>query len=408
MNFVLTSPQFPKTYWKFAAGLKKNGFNVLGIGDAPYGFISEELKGILSEYYYCPGMNDYRELFKAVAFLSFKHGKIDWIESNNEYWLEKDAQIRVDFNISTGIQTKDIRSYKAKEDMKPFYHEAGVPTARYHIVDTLENTKAFTTKVGYPVFVKPNIGVGSNASYKIVDEDGLLKFFATKDNAQYIMEEFIVGTIVSFDGVANSKSEVVFCASHVFPIPNSDIVNNLDEDYYYTLPVVPEDLEKVGRATIKAFKVKQRFFHLEFFRLSVDKEGLGKKGDIVALEVNMRPAGGYTPEMINYASTVNCYQIWADVMAFDENRQDLSLEKFFCVEAARRDGHQYLHSHEEVMLKYKDSIVMADRYPPIINIGMGDQFYIAKFKTLEEVEAFRDFILTRKPAVAEAVKIAVI
>ncbi|MCX5774827.1 MAG: ATP-grasp domain-containing protein [Firmicutes bacterium] len=408
MNFVLTSPQFPKTYWKFAAGLKKNGFNVLGIGDAPYAFISEELKGILSEYYYCPGMNDYRELFKAVAFLSFKHGKIDWIESNNEYWLEKDAQIRVDFNITTGIHTKDIRAYKAKEDMKPFYHQAGVPTARYHIVDSLENAKAFTTKVGYPVFVKPNIGVGSNFSYKIKDEDGLLKFFATKDNSQYIMEEFIEGTIVSFDGVANSKSEVVFCASHVFPIPNADIVNNLDEDFYYTLPQVPEDLEKVGRATIKAFKVKQRFFHLEFFRLSVDKEGLGKKGDIVALEVNMRPAGGYTPEMINYACTVNCYQIWADVMAFDENRQDLSLEKFFCAEAARRDGHQYLHSHEEVMLKYKDSIVMADRYPPVINIGMGDQFYIAKFKTLEEVEAFREFILTRKSVIVEPIKIAVI
>ena len=65
MNFVLTSPQFPKTYYKFAAGLKKNGFNVLGIGDTPYAFISEELKGILSEYYYCPGMNDLDAEFQA-------------------------------------------------------------------------------------------------------------------------------------------------------------------------------------------------------------------------------------------------------------------------------------------------------------------------------------------------------
>ena len=24
----------------------------------------------------------------------------------------------------------------------------------------------------------------------------------------------------------------------------------------------------------------------------------------------MRPAGGYTPDMINFANSVDCYQIW--------------------------------------------------------------------------------------------------
>ena len=28
---------------------------------------------------------------------------------------------------------------------------------------------------------------------------------------------------------------------------------------------------------------------------------MGKKGDVVALEVNMRPCGGFTPDMIDYA-----------------------------------------------------------------------------------------------------------
>ena len=36
MNFVFISPHFPHTYWNFCDRLKKNGANVLGIGDASY------------------------------------------------------------------------------------------------------------------------------------------------------------------------------------------------------------------------------------------------------------------------------------------------------------------------------------------------------------------------------------
>ena len=35
------------------------------------------------------------------ATLSF--GRIDWLESNNEYWLERDARLRTDFNIPSGF-----------------------------------------------------------------------------------------------------------------------------------------------------------------------------------------------------------------------------------------------------------------------------------------------------------------
>lgn len=395
MNFVLISPQFPKTYWKFAQALKKNGFTVLGIGDSPYFQLSEEVKNNLAEYYFCPGMTDYRELFKAMAFFSYKYGKIDWVESNNEFWLQMDARLRTDFNITTGIQAPDIRKYKSKSEMKKYYQLAKVPTARFQLAEDLPKAKAFAASVGFPIFIKPDIGVGAASSFKIENEVQLQNFFKNRDDAQYIMEEFIDGTIVSFDGIADSSSNVVFCSAHEFPVPNSDVVNNLDDDFYFTLPIVPPDLEAVGRATVKAFQVKKRFFHLEFFRLNKDYEHLGPKETICALEVNMRPAGGYTPEMINSSRGTSCYQIWADVMAFDENRQPLPNQRFFCAEAARRDKFSYLHSHEEILAKYQGSLVMADRYPPVINVGMGDQFYIVKLENRSQVEEFRNFVLTK-------------
>ena len=50
-NFVFISPNFPTNYWKFCAELKRNGMNVLGIGDCPYDQLMPELKASLNEYY---------------------------------------------------------------------------------------------------------------------------------------------------------------------------------------------------------------------------------------------------------------------------------------------------------------------------------------------------------------------
>ena len=50
MNFVFISPQFPQTFWNFCDRLKKNGVNVLGIGDTPYDNLSQNVKDSLNEY----------------------------------------------------------------------------------------------------------------------------------------------------------------------------------------------------------------------------------------------------------------------------------------------------------------------------------------------------------------------
>ena len=129
-NFVFVSPNFPTNYWMFCRELKNNGMNVLGIGDQPYAELSDELKGSLNEYFKVSSLENYDEVYRAVAFLIYKHGKIDWLESNNEYWLERDAHLRTAFHITTGFQDEDIPRIKYKSKMKAYYKEAGIPTAR--------------------------------------------------------------------------------------------------------------------------------------------------------------------------------------------------------------------------------------------------------------------------------------
>ena len=141
-----------------------------------------------------------------------------------------------------------------------------------------------------------------------------------------------------------------------------DIVNNDDNSIYYIIKDLPEDTRAAGRAAVKSFGVKSRFVHFEFFRMTENQSSMGKKGQIVALEVNMRPCGGFTPDMIDFARSTNVYKIWADMIAFGGTDMPVG-EHYYCAFAGRRDGKSFVYSHEQLMQKYQDNMRMVDRIP---------------------------------------------
>ena len=396
MNFIFISPNFPHTYWNFCDRLKRNGVNVLGIGDCPYDDLDPQLKACLTEYYKVGNMESYDEMYRAVAFLSFRHGKIDWIESNQEYWLEQDAQLREDFNITTGVQPDELSMWKSKSAMKPFYKEASIPTARNHKVTDIEAARGFLDEIGgFPVIVKPDIGVGAADTWKLESEEDLVWFYDNLPDHPYVMEEFVYGNIYSYDAICNAEGEVLFESSNWFPPSIADMVNKGLDLAYYTTDFVPEQLRKYGRAALKAFKVKSRFVHFEFFRLTQARKNLGEVGDFVGLEVNMRPAGGYTPDMMDFAHNTDVYEIWAEMVAYNERRlPDIGGDRY-CAFASRSDQHRYVHSHEEILEKYGSCMKMCERMPEVFSGAMGNQMYTAVLDTLEEVEEYNSFIHER-------------
>ena len=397
-NFIVISPHFPQTYYRFAQALKNNGFRVLGVGDASFFELSSELRDCLDEYYCCYDMDEvYDNEKEAVAYFRNKYGIIDYIESNNEYWLERDSWLRNDFNVPNGVRPDELKYWQHKSLMKELFKKAGAKVADYTLVSDKESLLKFIDKVGYPVFIKPDIGVGAAGDFKIENSGDVDEFFNKKESwITYICEQFVTGNIVSFDGICDDDSNVVLCASNVFPPSVADVVNEGKDLFYYTVKDVPEDLKEIGQKVIKAFNVKKRFFHIEFFRLTKDVKGVGKKNDLVALETNMRPAGGYTPDLINFSQSVNCYQIYADVIAFNENRQDMSMPKYFAACASRRDWVEYANSDEDIYDKYPGNICNAGRYPDILSGAMGNRFFMAKFETLKEVLEFQEYCEARR------------
>lgn len=393
-NVVFISPNFPTNYWQFCRELKKNGMNVLGIGDQPYEELNPELKENLHEYYKVSNLENYDEVYRGVAFLIFKYGPIDWLESNNEYWLERDARLRTAFHITSGFQEEDIPRIKYKSKMKEYYRNVGISTARYYLVEDREGCLEFIQKVGYPVVVKPDNGVGASQTYKLSSDEELDDFLKKKaPGVSYIMEEFVYAEVNSYDAIIDSHGEPLFETGNVTPMSIMDIVNNQDNSIYYILKELPSDTRQAGRATVKSFGVKSRFVHFEFFRLLKDQKGLGTKGSIIALEVNMRPCGGFTPDMIDFAHSTNVYKIWADMVAFDKTEIE-SGPHAYCAYAGRRDGKNFLLNDSQVAEKYENRLKMNQRIPDVLAGAMGNQMFVALFDTKEEMDLFYKDVLS--------------
>ena len=151
--------------------------------------------------------------------------------------------------------------------------------------------------------------------------------------------------------------------------PVIDSVNNDENIHFYTMPEVPDRLRELGRKTVKAFKADSRFVHFEFINITKDFEGVGKAGDYAVMEVNMRPAGGHDPDMMNYAQSVDVFNIYADMVTSDRSDINESNEHYIC------------------------AYVMRKEMPPIDWPSMGRYVYMARFKEKEEMDRYFNFVL---------------
>ena len=402
INFVFICPQYPKRNYLWVQALAKKGIRVLGIGDSPYYDVSEEVRACLTEYIPVYDMTNVKQMIDAVAYYQGRYGKIDYIESNNEWWLNLDATLREWFGVTTGFHSRDMEHIKAKSAMKESFAKGGAKTMRYLVVKGPKDKEAaeeFVKQVGFPVFVKPNIGVGASSSYSLKNQEDFDRFFLSPLPEPYIMEEQITGSIVSFDGVCDDHSNVVFCTTDHFPVPIAELVAQGADHCYWDVPfgkpmtdIDQEAFEKVGRAVVKAFGIRKRVFHIEFFVLSEDRPGLAKKGEFVALECNMRAPGGYTTDLMNFANSVSLYDIYADVIAFNENRENMDLPKFYAMASHRRNTKRYLHSEGEIFARYALSLRMSGDYPDHIAEVMGNKYFYGVFNSMEEAKEFDEFV----------------
>jgi len=336
----------------------------------------------LTEYYRVADMHNYDDLVRACGFFTHRYGKIDRLDSLNEYWLSTEARLRDDFNIF-GVRGREIDFIRRKSRMKAKFREAGVPVARGQIVYTVEDAHCLIRETGYPVIAKPDDGVGAIATYRLNGDQDLAAFFESKPDTDYIMEEFISGTIYSFDGLADRSGNPVFYTVHTFSQGIMETVNEARHLYYYSLRDIPASLEKIGRECLRAFNVRERFFHIEFFQTAADQ--------YVSLEVNMRPPGGYTTDMFNYACDIDIYRIWAELLVHNQTAVNYRRD-YHCCYASRKFNQRYAHSHDDILARYGTFMVQVESVPGVFSSALGDIGYIFRSQSLDELLEIVGFI----------------
>ena len=383
MNYLLVSPNFPISQEFFAKGLKEKGINVLGVGSESYDALSQTLKDNLVEYFRVNDLEDYEEVFRAVAFLTYKHGKIDRIESNNEYWLELDARLREDFNIY-GVKPKQLELTKYKSKMKTMFKEAGARVAKGYAANNKEELNGILKKLELPLIAKPDNGVGSANTYKLLTQRDVEEFINEwNEKVSYFFEEFVGnGVLCTYDGLTNQHGDIVFETSFIYTQPTLDLVNN-GLDYANIIePNIDPKLKELGQRIVYKFGIRERFFHIEFFRLP--------DGEYIALEYNNRIAGGTCIDLYNYSYNISLYEIYADVV-LDKKIKDIITNKY-TLSLSRRNRYQYKNSLEDIKAKYSYSIRMITTVPEVFSAAMGNTIIIISVENKEQITEVMNYV----------------
>ena len=377
MNVIYISPHYPPHYQQFAESLARHNVRVLGITDQTEEQLPEGLRNALTGHYRVDQLENIDQILAAARFFEENFGKIDCVESHLEPWLETEAAVREELGIP-GFKPDDIAFIKRKSQMKAVFEKAGVPHARGIIVKDFDQCMEFINEVGYPVFIKPDIGVGAADTYTIKNELDLNEFFRVASDYDYYMEEYVQGDIESFDGLTDKDGNIVFFTSDVFNNDIHKLVKLNQNCWYYTQREIPEELEKYGRAVVKATGTKAKFFHIEFFKVK------GKPHQYQALEINMRPPGGVTTHMFNYNCDIDVYNWWASIVAGEEPVRKYE-RKYFCAFVGRKYDREYANTDEEIMEKWGANICWSHAMNPIEAGVMGDWGYLVRSEDKEEM-----------------------
>lgn len=383
MNIVFISPHFPPNFYQFCEQLHKKGCRVLGIDQVHRNELNTSLRNSLTDYYQVENLHHYERLVQACDYFIQRYGAIDRIESHNEYWLETQANLATHFHIP-GIKNHQIAAMKRKSEMKKIFRLAGMKPAKGDLVPTLEAALTLANELGYPLMLKPDKGVGASGCVKMHHDDELRSFFYHTPDRDYLMEEFIVGDVCTYDGLADREGAIIFKTSHVYNKGIAEIVSHQLDPYYYSFREIPSDLEHIGQKTVEAFGVKERFFHFEYFRTHKD-------GSLIPIEVNIRPPGGPSLDMCNYACDINLYEMWAEIIAGEQKQYSID-RKYHSIAISRRNKNSYLHPHDQVLATWNQWIVHHQPVPALYTHAMGDYCYIARSPNLENILNLQSFI----------------
>ncbi len=356
MNILFIEPAFPTNQRQFVRALAAIGANVYGIGERPYDWLDDEIKGWLTGYQQIKSVTDEGALEWAVREAQ-KHVWIDRLETTVEAHTMPVAHVRERTGIP-GISPRTAYLCRDKVAMKEVLRKAGVPTAASGGVSSLAEAREFAKAVGYPVILKPRDAAGAAGTYRAGNDAELVKAAQASgvaDGAPAAIEEFVEGHEGFYDTIAIEGSVAHDFISHYYPnvldamrtrwiSPQIVATNRMDAPGY-------DEVREMGRRVISALGITTAATHMEWF--------FGPKG-LKFSEIGCRPPGVGQWDSYCAGNEFDLYREWA--LAVCHHKSDVSpSRRYACgIIALRpnRDGHiSGYEGTDEIFGKYRDLVV---------------------------------------------------
>lgn len=367
MNVLFVSPHFPPQFVHFCLALKELGVRVLGVGDVPWEGLTDALRAGLDGWAHVPQMEREADVVEAVRGLVTKYGALDRVESLNEHWLPLEARLREVFDVP-GPRPAEVLRWRSKSAMRATFQGAGVPCTEGEPVERPSQVRAFAKRHGYPLVIKPDTGVGAQRTFKVSMRRELDE--ALREPLRgFVVERFEPGQLESWDGFVDRDGRVVFHVAHTFSAGVMEIVNERRTPWYRTRREVPWALEALGQRAVAAFGLRDRFFHLECF---------ANGGEYRALELNVRPAGGFTTDMLNWACDTDVYRLWARALAGQDVSGFAYERRYGVAHVGRRREVSYRVPHEALVAELGPALMAHRTLPEPVARAMGDDVYLLR------------------------------
>jgi carbamoylphosphate synthase large subunit len=307
MNIIFIEPSFPYNQREFVRALHAAGANVIGIGERPVEYLSQEVRGWLAEYVQVRSVVHVPSLLKAVKFVQSKVW-VDRLEATVEAHIDAAAEVRE----ATGIPGTSVLTAflcRDKPAMKEALRKAGISCAQSTRAESPQDARNFADAVGYPLIIKPPAGAGAAGTYRVKDASELEQVIVESGlaNGQAVaIEEFIEGHEGYIDTLTIDGEVAHEFITHYYPnvleamrkrwISPQMVTTNRIEAPGYT------EVREMARQVIKILDIGTSATHMEWF--------YGPKG-LKFSEIGCRPPGVGQWDVYNAANEFDLYYEWA-------------------------------------------------------------------------------------------------
>ncbi len=307
MNILFLEPAFPANQREFVRALAAIGANVYGIGERPWDWLDDEVKGWLKGYQQIESVTNEAALEWAVREAQ-KHWWIDRMEATVEAHILPAARVREKTGIP-GISARTAFLCRDKVAMKDVLRRAGVPTAASDGVATMNEARGFAAEHGYPLILKPRDAAGAAGTYKAASAQELEqagRACGLADGAAVAIEEFVEGHEGFYDTLTVEGTIHHDFISHYFPnvleamrtrwiSPQIVSTNRMDAPDY-------AQLRQMADRVNAALGIGTAATHMEWF--------FGPKG-LKFSEIGCRPPGVGQWDSYCHGNEFDLYREWA-------------------------------------------------------------------------------------------------